>query len=93
MNFLKQSMQGMGATQSSNGALPPQLMGAIQDIKRMRAVCGGNMQAMVNQIAAARPEIGQALKAAQSGNPQQIVEQLCRKQGIDVNAFMRALQS
>lgn len=51
------------------------------------------MQAMVNQIAAARPEIGQALKAAQSGNPQQIVEQLCRKQGIDVNAFMRALQS
>lgn len=41
MNFLKQSMQGMGAAQSSNRALPPQLMGAIQDIKRMRAVCGG----------------------------------------------------
>ena len=50
------------------------------------------MQAMMSQVVATRPEIGQALKAAQNGNAQQIVEQLCRKQGIDVNAFMRALQ-
>ena len=62
MNFLKQSM-GMGGAVRQGGALPPQLMGAIQDIKRMQAVCGGNMQAMINQVAAQRPEIGQALKA------------------------------
>lgn len=92
MNFLKQSM-GMGGAVRQGGALPPPLMGAIQDIKRMQAVCGGNMQAMINQVAAQRPEIGQALKAAQNGNARQIVEQLCQKQGIDVNAFMQALQA
>lgn len=91
MNFLKQSM-GIGKAANSNGSLPSQLINAIQDIKRMQAICGGNMQAMMSQVVATRPEIGQALKAAQNGNAQQIVEQLCRKQGIDVNAFMRVLQ-
>lgn len=57
MNFLKQSM---GGAVRQGGVLPPQLMGAIQDIKRMQAVCGGNMQAMINQVAAQRPEIGQS---------------------------------
>lgn len=89
MNFLKQSMGGFGQAQGQG--LPPQLMNAINDLKRMQGICGGNLQAMAAQISKQNPQVGQILQMAQNGNPRQIVEQMCRKQGIDVNAFMRAI--
>lgn len=87
MNFLKQSMRGMSQVQN----LPPQLMNSIRLLKQMQAACNGNMQALCAQLSRQSPQIGQIMQMAQNGNARQVVEQMCQKQGIDVNAFMNAI--
>lgn len=72
--------------------LPPDIMQGIQQMKQMQSMCGGNMGAMFQQLAQANPQMAQAMQMARSGNPEQIVRQMCQQRGIDFNAFMNALK-
>ena len=54
-----------------------QLAGMLQN--------SGNPMAMLQQMAGNNPMMAQALKMAQGGNPQEIVMNLAKERGIDVN--------
>nr|DAK85918.1 MAG TPA: hypothetical protein [Caudoviricetes sp.] len=89
MNILNRNIPtpSMGQAQ-----LPPDLMQGIQQVKQMQSMFGGNMNAMFQQMAQSNPQFSQAMQMARSGNPEQIVRQMCQQRGIDFNAFISALR-
>lgn len=88
MNILNRNAGG-GFSMSQ---LPPDIMQGIQQMKQMQSMCGGNMGAMFQQLAQSNPQMAQVMQMARSGNPEQIVRQMCQQRGIDFNAFMNALK-
>lgn len=79
---------GNGNMPINGGGLPPQMMQSIQQVKGLMGMAKGNPMALVQN----NPQIAQAMQMCKGQNPRTIVEQMCKQQGIDVNALMNELK-
>lgn len=73
---------------SGGGGLPPQLMQNIQQVKGLMGMTNGNPMALMQS----NPQIAQVMQMCKGQNPQKLVEQMCKQQGIDMNALINALR-
>lgn len=82
MNILGHGGMPMG------GGLSPQLMQSIQQVKGLMGMMNGNPMALMQN----NPQIAQVMQMCQGQNPQIILENMCKQQGIDPNALINALK-
>lgn len=73
---------------SGGGGLPPQMMQSIQQVKGLMGMAKGNPMALMQS----NPQIAQVMQMCKGQNPQKMVEQMCKQQGIDMNALINALR-
>ena len=70
--------------------IPPQIMQLAQLMKS-----GGNMQGMLNMMAAQYPELGILLQASGGATPQgmeQFCREMCQRKGMDFDAIYKQAQ-
>lgn len=72
-----------------NGGLPPQLMQSIQQVKGIMNMARTNPMSTLMQQ---NPQLNQAMQMCRGQNPQKVLEQMCRQQGVDANALINALK-
>lgn len=70
------------------GGLPPQLMQSVQQVKGIMGMMNGNPMALMQN----NPQFARILQMCQGQNPQTVLENMCRQQGIDANALINALK-
>lgn len=70
-------------------ALPQQLMQNIQQVKGLMGLAKGNPMALMQQ----NPQVAQVMQMCKGQNPRTILEQMCKEQGIDMNALLNALKN
>lgn len=81
MNPLMSMIGNMGGGNNPMSAMM-QAMGVINQIRK-----SGNPQATINQMAQSNPNIKQAMDLCKGKNPQQIFEDTCRKNGMELGQF------
>lgn len=80
---------GNGNVPTNNGnGLSPQLMQSVQQVKGLMGMANGNPMALMQS----NPQIAQVLQMCKGQNPQKMVEQLCKQQGIDMYALINELK-
>lgn len=73
---------------SSGGGLPPQLMQSIQQVKGIMGMARGNPMAMLQN----NPQLQQVLQMCKGQNPQAVLENMCKQQGINPQDLINALK-
>lgn len=71
------------------GGLPPQLMQSIQQVKGIMQMTQGNPMAMLQN----NPQFAQVMQLCKGQNPQTVLENMCRQQGINPQDLINALKS
>lgn len=72
----------------SGGGLPPQLMQSIQQVKGIMGMAKGNPMAMLQN----NPQFAQVMQMCKGQNPQTVLENMCRQQGINPQDLINALK-
>lgn len=72
----------------SGGVLPPQLMQSIQQVKGIMGMAKGNPMAMLQN----NPQFAQVMQMCKGQNPQTVLENMCRQQGINPQDLINALK-
>lgn len=70
------------------GGLPPQLMQNIQQVKGIMGMARGNPMAMLQN----NPQLQQVLQMCKGQNPQIVLENMCKQQGINPQDLINALK-
>lgn len=70
------------------GGLPPQLMQSIQQVKGIIGMAQGNPMAMLQN----NPQFAQVIQMCKGQNPQTVLENMCRQQGINPQDLINALK-
>lgn len=70
------------------GGLPPQLMQSIQQVKGIMGMAKGNPMAMFQN----NPQFAQVMQMCKGQNPQTVLENMCRQQGINPQDLINALK-
>lgn len=70
------------------GGLPPQLMQSIQQVKGIMGMAQGNPMAMLQN----NPQFAQVIQMCKGQNPQTVLENMCRQQGINPQDLINALK-
>lgn len=70
------------------GGLPPQLMQSIQQVKGIMGMVQGNPMAMLQN----NPQFAQVMQMCKGQNPQTVLENMCRQQGINPQDLINALK-
>lgn len=68
--------------------LPPQLMQSIQQVKGIMGMAQGNPMAMLQN----NPQFAQVMQMCKGQNPQTVLENMCRQQGINPQDLINALK-
>lgn len=70
------------------GGLPPQLMQSIQQVKGIMGMAQGNPMAMLQN----NPQFAQVMQLCKGQNPQTVLENMCKQQGINPQDLINALK-
>lgn len=68
--------------------LPPQLMQSIQQVKGIMGMARGNPMSMLQND----PRFAQVMQMCKGQNPQSVLENMCRQQGINPQDLINALK-
>jgi len=81
-------MNILGNGGGSGGGLPPQLMQNIQQVKGIMGMARGNPMAMLQND----PRFAQVMRMCKGQNPQTVLENMCKQQGINPQDLINALK-
>lgn len=81
-------MNPLGSGGFGNG-LPPELMQNIQQVKGIMSMLKGKPDMLMQQ----NPMLNQVMQMCQGQNPETVFKSMCKKAGIDADAFIKALKT
>lgn len=81
-------MNILGNGGGSGGGLPPQLMQSIQQVRGIMGMAQGNPMAMLQN----NPQFAQVMQLCKGQNPQTVLENMCKQQGINPQDLINALK-
>lgn len=83
-------MNPLGNGNINNGSsLPPQLLQNIRQVKNMMGLFRGDPRALLQQ----NPQMAQVMQMCQGQNPETVFKNMCQKNGIDPDAFIKELRN
>ena len=72
-----------------NSGLSPEIMKNIQEVKEIMGIFKRNPQSIIQQ----NPMLNQIMQMCNGKNPELLFKSMCKKEGIDADAFINALKN
>ena len=72
--------------------LSPQLQQGIQQVKSMMQLANGKGDGFLQMMGQQNPMLNQVLQMCKGQNPKDVFMSMCKQQGIDPDAVIKALQ-